>query len=241
MLVWVSKKDIIKYSLDYNSELLYSNSIREVTDMFEVLMEKQEPILGEMIENKFRKKLFSVSDNTLKSAKKELKYLYALRKILDILHNFQLVRRKKDFEKFKNYHLKLELEEEEMFIMKFCKQIDVNLLDKYFKKNNSEKSEFKFNDVFFDEFIQVCLNKLESVINDEITPAVENTVEDKPTEIEELQEEETDEDEETPIENDEGEPDSVSENETEDSSEPETVESPADVSTPALLNDLLNS
>ncbi len=154
----MNKKKKTKYLLEFISEELYSDAIKAQIEMFKPLMVGDDDYLGEEISYKFRKRLHSISKDTFKSASRERKYVVCLRDYLDKLHFYHLKRRNTVFEKFKEMCLNLEFEEEEFFIAKYCKEIDVKLMYKHFKTKNKNHIIFDFNDDFFNEMNNFALD-----------------------------------------------------------------------------------
>lgn len=153
------KKKKIKYLLEFLTEELHAESVRAQLEMFKPTMIKQDNVLGDDLNEKLRNRLFSVSKQSFKAVSKESQYILALRDKLDKLHSFHLKCRLIAFNKFKEICLNFEFKEEEQFIEKYCKNIDVKLIGKHFKTKNRTCIEFKFNDEFFNEMVESSISE----------------------------------------------------------------------------------
>jgi len=151
------EKQRTKYLLEFLTEELYAQAVHAQIEMFKPTMVVKDDILGGDVRERIRKRLHVVSKDSFNAAKKESKYIIELRGRLDKLHAFHLRRRLIVFDKFKEVCLNAEFNEEEEFIAKYCKNIDVNLISKHFKTKNRTCIEFKFNDDFFNEMVGLSL------------------------------------------------------------------------------------
>ena len=72
--MFISKKIKTKYQLEFVAEQLNTLATQQNLEMFKTLMETKDPILSEPIEDKFRKRFFSVSSDSLKATERQVKY-----------------------------------------------------------------------------------------------------------------------------------------------------------------------